>query len=151
MVHTYISTSPGKSNNDFHSRRLPFSKSWSGPGRKKLLRASVHTCRRAGKDRWNTMCASRQRMALKLLLCVGALCISIVMGGRKSPRNLRHLIWRNPKEKRQRQRATAWPYNSLWLGQKLVVLHILAKRLTRANDHVWVWNLCDHTCFKSRR
>ena len=132
----------------FH-RRLPFSKSQSGLGWKKLLRASVHTCRRAGKDRWKTMCASRQRMALKLLLCVGALCISIVMGGRKPPRNLERLIWRSPKEKRKRQRATAWPHNSPWLGQKLLMLHILAKRLTRANDHVLVWSLCDHTCFKS--
>ena len=53
------------------------------------------------------VCAPRQRIGLKLLSCVGALCI-IVMGARKPPRNQERLIWRSPKKKRKRQRATAW-------------------------------------------
>ena len=55
------------------------------------------------------MCASHQRMGLKLS-CIDALCV-IVMSARKPLRNHERLIWRSPKQKRKRQRATAWHTN----------------------------------------
>ena len=60
------------------------------------------------------MCASRQRMGLKLS-CIDALCF-IVMSARKPLRNHERLIWRSPKQKRKRQRATAWHSHSYSLG-----------------------------------
>lgn len=66
----------------------------------------MHVARHAAKDRWKTMCTSRQRMGLKLS-CVDALCV-MVMNARKPSRNQESLIWwRSRKQERKRQRAIA--------------------------------------------
>ena len=74
------------------------------------------------------------------------------MLARKPPRNVERLIWRSPKDKRKRRRATTWQrFLFLGFGLQLNFSKLLhPPPLTKAEIHLAWFETYAHTGFKTR-